>query len=201
MRHDRILFHDVSFSLQSGEGLLLCGGNGSGKSTLLKILAGLLRPSQGQILFQNESILDSEAFSDARLFIGHQLGLKNNFTVNEMMLSFLAFRHQARRFFPVDAYLEKFHIQALQSRLIKTLSAGQKQKLALSLAFASQSTLLLLDEPTSNLDEMGKTHFMAALRDHLAHQGSVIVSTHQPECFRDLPMTLLNLTQRGYEHV
>ncbi|MEN9538871.1 MAG: hypothetical protein RLZZ126_1106 [Pseudomonadota bacterium] len=138
----------VNLSLEAGERLALIGGNGSGKSTLLRVLHGLQAPSEGRVvfdapvrkamLFQRPFILRSSVLDNAALGLRAQ-GLP----VEEA-------RAQAR------VALQLVELDAVAGRNARTLSGGQQQRLALARAWCLRPDVLLLDEPTANLDPHGK---------------------------------------------
>jgi len=196
-RDNRVLFHNFSLAVQGGQGVVLTGDNGAGKTTLLKILAGLIQPQQGEVLFQSENIQESTQFAQARYFMSHQLGLKNSFTAAQMVTFFMAFRGIASE---STAVLNMFGLGALSEQPIKSFSAGQKQKLALSLAFAAQAKLLLLDEPTSNLDASGLRAFTEAINLHLEKGRMLVFSSHDPKHFSHLPVQVCNIAGGQHAH-
>lgn len=136
--NDRILFHDVSFSIQEGEKAALIGTNGSGKSTLLKILANEETLDTGRIL--RKSQLNVRYLSQNPVFS------KN--TIWDEMLS-----HQKDcPEYQIKSILTKLGLNNFSAQ-IEHLSGGQRKRLALAIALMEPCDLLLLDEPTNHLDD------------------------------------------------
>lgn len=139
---------EVHLRVSAGEAVALVGANGSGKSTLLRLLHGLLEPSQGSraadpgarqaMLFQRPMLLRTSARNNVAL----ALWLRGT-------------PWRAARARAVEA-LARVELQALAGRPARTLSGGQQQRLALARAWAQQPDVLLLDEPTANLDPHAK---------------------------------------------
>jgi heme exporter protein A len=174
-RGDRPVFSGLSFSLTSGEALVVTGANGSGKSTLLKTIAGFLKPSAGTVRLENPTGGDSEA---ALHYLGHLNALKPALTVGEN----LAFW---RRFFgnpkaQVEAALEEVGLAGLGDLPAGYLSAGQKRRVAIARLLVSERPLWLVDEPTAALDKPSEQMFATLLRRHLDAGGLTVAATHLP---------------------
>jgi heme exporter protein A len=175
-RGERLVFRDVNFSVPDGGCLLLTGPNGSGKSTLLRLIAGLLRPAAGTLLWDAE-----DAFADLPMhakqvaFIGHQDAVKSGLTVEEN-LCFAARLTGA----DIGEALAAVGLEELSDLPARMLSAGQKRRLALARLVLSRARLWLLDEPTLGLDIGSVQRFGDMLRDHRSHGGSVVAATHLP---------------------
>lgn len=179
----------VSFALARGEVMCLLGPNGGGKSTLLKTVLGLLPPRAGTIRVDGE---DTSMWSPQRraLSLGYvpQSGAGQfAFTVAEMVLMGRAAHHGA--FEPPSAQdreiaamaLAALNIDALAERDWLKISGGERQLALIARALAQQPRVLVLDEPTANLDFGNQVRVLAEVR-RLAAQGlAVIFATHHPE--------------------
>lgn len=175
VRGERRLFADLSFTVGPGEALLLLGPNGTGKTSLLRLLAGLLKPEQGRVLWQDTPIdEDPEAFHRALSFAGHLDAVKPVLTVAEN-LQFWARLHGGDR---VAEALDRFGLAALADIPARFLSAGQKRRLGLARIIAAPAHLWLLDEPTVSLDAGSVAALMAAVAAHRQAGGSVVAATH-----------------------
>src|SRR3982750_4393460 len=147
LRGERAVFAGLSFRLDPG-GALLLGANGAGKSTLLRLLAGLLRPEAGLLLWDGTDALADRAAHAARLrYLSHQDALKPALTAREN-LSFFARLWGGQ----VDAALEALDLLPLAELPARVLSSGQKRRLALARLALAPAPLWLLDEPTVGLD-------------------------------------------------
>jgi heme exporter protein A len=176
LRGERLVFAGLSFALPAGAALLLTGANGAGKSTLLRILAGLMRPAEGTVLWQGEDIAADPAAHARRLrFLAHQDALKPALTVAEN-LAFFA-RLWGGEVAPALAALGLGPLAQLPARL---LSAGQQRRLALARLALAPADLWLLDEPTTGLDAAAVERLRPLLARHRAAGGIVIAATHSP---------------------
>jgi len=175
-RGERLIFRELDFTLAAGEALILAGPNGSGKSTLLRLLAGLVRPAAGQLLWDRQDALADLSLHAARVaYVGHQDAVKPGLTVLEN-LRFAAALSRAK----VDDALAALALEQLAELPARMLSAGQKRRLALSRLVLSQASLWLLDEPTLGLDTASIERFGALLAGHRERGGIVVAATHVP---------------------
>jgi len=166
----------VSFQVASGEIFGLLGPNGAGKTTTLECVVGLVHRHAGRI-----SICGVDTFSDperARANVGAVLptmGLPDKITPREALTVFGRFYPEA---VAPQMLLHRFGLVEKADAAFDTLSSGQKQRLALALAFMNDPALLLLDEPTTGLDRLGRRE----VQDHIAairKEGhAVLLATH-----------------------
>ena len=175
-RGERLVLRDIDLSVPAGGALLLVGANGSGKSTLLRLLAGLLRPAAGRVLWAGQSVFADPAAHGARLvYVGHQDAVKPGLTAAENL------RFAARAGGgTVAAGLAAVGLEALADLPARMLSAGQKRRLALARLAVSAAPLWLLDEPTLGLDAGALARCGGLLSGHRARGGLVVAATHLP---------------------
>ena len=178
-RGDRLIFQGLGFSVQPGGALLLLGPNGSGKSSLLRLLAGLLKPSSGDIFWGAKPVASDRETHVGRLhYLGHQDAVKPVLTVEENLL-FWARLHDPKTPEPrVEAALAAFNLKALARTPGKLLSAGQRRRLGLARLLAAPAPLWLLDEPSVGLDIESVDRLETILAEHRAGGGIVALSTH-----------------------
>jgi heme exporter protein A len=176
LRGERVIFAEVSFRLNAGGALLLVGANGAGKSSLLRLLAGLLPPAAGTLLWDGADALADRAAHAARLrYLSHQDALKPALTARENL-----------RFFArlwggeVAAALAALDLAPLAELPARVLSAGQKRRLALARLALGVAPLWLLDEPTVGLDTAAVARLGELLARHRAAGGMVLAATHLP---------------------
>jgi heme exporter protein A len=175
-RGERLVFSDLSLTVPTGGALILAGPNGSGKSTLLRLLAGLVRPAAGRLLWNGADALSDIAGHGRRVaYLGHQDAVKPGLTVAENLR--FAATVSGR---PIIAALEAVGLEALADLPARMLSAGQKRRLALSRLLLSVAPLWLLDEPTLGLDTASIERFGGLLARHRESGGMVIAATHVP---------------------
>jgi heme exporter protein A len=175
-RGERLVFRDLDFTVPAGGALVLTGANGSGKSTLLRLLAGLVRPIAGRLLWNGEDALADPPSHVARVtYLGHLDAVKPGLTVGENL------RFAARTSGgSVDDALAALGLWELADVPARFLSAGQKRRVALARLALSVALLWLLDEPTVGLDAASLEHVGALLRAHRGRGGVVVAATHVP---------------------
>lgn len=167
MRQQKEIFAKVSFTVKSGELLWVQGENGCGKSSLLRILAGLLTPTEGSILWK-----ENPSFH----YVGHMNGLKLGLTVEENV--FLLEDLYARNAHMPCELLEELALGHAFKTVVKYLSAGQKRRFALAKLLMFPRHTWLLDEPFTSLDQTSRQFFTKHLEKHLA-SGMAIISSHE----------------------
>ncbi len=153
----RLIFKNLNFKIQN-EGILgISGANGSGKSTLVKIIAGINSPTEGKIIHQeNGKEIIAEKLHNYIGFVSPYLVLYEEFTAWENLNYFAQIRRVKFNKEKIENLLSEFLIYNRKDDLVKTYSSGMKQRLKFIFALMHSPKLLILDEPTSNLDEEGK---------------------------------------------
>lgn len=198
-RGERIILRNMSFSLNSGEGLLLQGSNGSGKTTLLRCIAGFMTAIEGEINLASASEnIESEDIEIGEYchYIGHLNGIKSQFTVYENLVFFkdyFASSPQMRAHIPkqfldnenldgknndLEDALNVFNLRDLRDIPAGALSAGQKRRLCLLRLCLVKRPIWLLDEPTVALDQTSQELLVKIIQNHITLGGLVIVATH-----------------------
>ena len=178
-RGGRLVFDDLSFSLAKGELLVLTGPNGSGKTTLLRALALLVPAEAGTIRWQGADVAaDREAWRASLGWLGHQEGLKGDLTVRENLLIAERLRGAETNVTRIDDALAAFDLMPLAQRAVRTLSAGQRRRVALARVAAAGAALWLLDEPLNALDAASQVALRMIVEIHLQSGGLAIAATH-----------------------
>jgi heme exporter protein A len=160
------LFHNLSFEINSGEGLHIKGGNGSGKSTLLRIILGITSPSKGLIQAYDQDLKIS--------YLGHKNAIKNYLTPIEN-LDLLFSGDELNLAFE---WLNKLGLSHVQDELTASLSFGQQKKLALIRVLAQSSDLLVLDEPFVGLDQATADQLNSFLAQKISQGVGLILTSH-----------------------
>ena len=189
-RGGRIVFRDVSFSLDAGEALVVTGPNGAGKSSLLRQLAGLVDVAGGTLVL--EGGLSEASTAEQAHYIGHLDALKAAMTVRETAEFWSGFLggSQAR----IDRAFDVFDLVALSDLPVAYLSAGQRRRLTLARLLIAPRSLWLLDEPSVALDAASLARLVSAMEAHLAEGGLIVAATHQPLGFvRSRSLDLLSV--------
>jgi heme exporter protein A len=175
VRGGRRLFRDLGFAVAAGEALTVTGPNGAGKSSLLRLIAGLLKPSEGQIALEGGP--DDRATGTLAHFVGHLDGVKAALTAAEnleFMRALLGGRPDG------TSTLATLGLEPLADVPAGMFSAGQKRRLALARLLVAPRPLWLLDEPLTALDAQGQTLVASLARAHLQRGGMVVAATHAP---------------------
>lgn len=176
LRGERVVFAGLSFALAPGGALLLTGPNGAGKSSLLRLLAGLLVPAEGSLLWGGEDALADRARHARRLrYVGHGDALKPALTAREN-LAFYARLWGGE----VEAALTALDLLPLADLPARVLSTGQRRRLGLARLALAPAPLWLLDEPTTGLDAASVQRLGALLARHREAGGMVLAATHLP---------------------
>ena len=175
-RKSKCVLHDFSLSLEAGRVYGLLGKNGAGKSTLLYLMSGLLTPQNGQVLYHE---------TDVRRRL--PITLQDMFLVPEEFelpaVSLISYVELNSPFYPrfskeeMVKYLHYFEMDMDVN--LGALSMGQKKKVFMSFALATNTALLLMDEPTNGLDIPGKSQFRKFIASGMTDNKTIVISTHQ----------------------
>src|SRR3970040_1762695 len=152
----RVIFEGIRGTLRSTDALAITGRNGSGKSTLAKILAGLLTPNAGSITYERQSQrIETRDFHRHLGFVAPYLQLYDEFTGYENLDLFARLRALRLPAEMCDRLLDLVGLASSRNELVRNFSSGMKQRLKYAFALLNQPPLLILDEPTANLDSEG----------------------------------------------
>ena len=181
----------VDLQFKEGEFIVLKGVSGSGKSTILSLIAGLLKPTSGEVIVDNKKISKlpdhfcSEFRRDNIGFIFQRYNLISTLSVHDNIVLPL-FPENLER----EALEEKFqrtvtlfNIKHKEESLVKNLSGGEQQRVAIARANVNNPKIILADEPTANLDEKLSLDFIEIMRGLKATNKTIILATHDPLFF------------------
>ncbi len=174
-RGGRIVFSDLSFTIEAGRSLTVTGPNGAGKSTLLRALAGLLPPAGGTISLTPAS---DATLSEEAHYVGHADALKNLLTVAENLEFLGPMLDAGRGGIPVEEALAAFRLSHAAHLPAAYLSAGQRRRAALARLLVAKRPVWLLDEPLTALDIGSQTLMAEIMKAHLAEGGLIVAATH-----------------------
>ena len=175
---------DVSFSLKEGQINVLLGPNGIGKSTILKCLNGILKPKEGEIEILNRKIKEYKGKQLAKtIAYVEQSPHIDNLNVYETILlgrtPYITFAPTKEDKEIVNKVIREIGLEDLLHRNISSLSGGERQKVMIALALASNSRILLLDEPTANLDIKNALMIMNLIKSLTKKENlTVLISMH-----------------------
>ena len=175
------IFRDISYTFILGESYAILGPNGSGKSTLLQVLNGSLSPSAGTINynFEGKPIATEEIFKQLSLAAPY-LELIEEFTLAEMIDFHFKFK-SCKAGLDKTAIISLLGMETSTNKLIRYFSSGMKQRLKLALAFCADTPILMLDEPTSNLDAQGVEWYLSLVQQFALNRLTIICSNQEHE--------------------
>jgi len=190
-QEDKELIKNLNITFKEGELVVIRGKSGSGKSTLLSLIAGLLKPTSGEVIVDGKQISKlPDHFStlyrrDNIGIIFQKYNLINELSVKENILLPLLPLNLKKRELNVRAemVMSAFHIQHKSEELVKNLSGGEQQRTAIARANIANPKIILADEPTANLDEKLSLAFIEILKEMKTQSKSIIVATHDPLFF------------------
>lgn len=173
------LFSELSFTLSSGEVLLVRGPNGSGKTTLLRTLCSLTAPTTGEIFWHGRKVLLFEQnLREDLVYLGHQPALKEELSVQENLGYALRLSGIVADSVQIDA-LERVGLADRRKFQVRQLSQGQKRRLNIARLILSTQKLWLLDEPLTALDDAGIDLLTGVIEQHSRAGGMAVMATHQ----------------------
>ena len=165
---------EISFSIREPSIYVVLGPNGAGKTTLFRTLAGILRPSSGEVLIHGESIREQSS-RDRLHYLSHLDGMPDGLRVREA----LEFYARVERATPadVDRVLELLELRELSGSYLAKLSAGQRKRVSIGRVFLRERSIYLLDEPTTSLDPKVAREIRTLILG-LAREKVVLYSSH-----------------------
>lgn len=172
------IFKNINYSFKSGQSYAILGINGSGKSTLLQVISSSLTPSTGTLKYiVEEKEIDVENVYQHLSIAAPYLELIEEFTLLEVLDFHFSFKKRLNNL-NNQALINLLNMDSSKNKQLKYFSSGMKQRVKLILAFCSDTTILLLDEPTSNLDEQGIAWYLD-LVNQFSKDRLIIVCSNQ----------------------
>lgn len=189
---NRAVLSDINLELRSGEWLALLGPNGVGKSTLLRLMAGLLKPSTGQVRLGGERLERWSSWMRGQkiAFLPQNGGYPEDLTVEEVVAlgrtPHLGLLGQAGKadWEALEWAMQQTQVTEFRHRLLPTLSGGERQRVMLARALAARPQYLLLDEPTNHLDLHHQAEFICLLTGLRAQGIGTLTVLHDPNLAR-----------------
>lgn len=176
------VFKNLSHQFKENLVYGIAGRNGSGKSTFLKIISGLLTPTEGTIRYSHlRQTINRENIYRYINIAAPYIDLIEEFTLEEMVQFHMKFRKTTLKH--ASDWIELMELKSASGRLLNHFSSGMKQRVRLALALYSNGEILILDEPTSNLDEEAKAWFFNHLESQKKSK-TVLVASNEKEDFK-----------------
>jgi ABC-type multidrug transport system ATPase subunit len=186
------ILKNLSLDIPSQSSLSITGANGSGKSTLIKLISAYMEPTLGNIqYFENKNIYPIESISQSIGLAAPYVDLIEEFSLKEHVEFHFKFRSTP---FSLDEIIAKTNFQFFVDKKVKDFSSGMKQRLKLALAIYAENKLLILDEPTSNLDQEGIEWYRDEILQKLG-TCTIIVASNQQHEYDFIPYTI-NLSNK-----
>lgn len=170
----KIVLDDISFQVHSGERVAIVGKNGCGKTTLMKILAGVMKPSQGTISYYGKSPLENRKYF--RKYCGYvpqENPLIEELTVKDNLRLWGADKSKG-----YGQLIEMFQLETIMKMPVNKLSGGMKRRLCIACALAEWPPIFIMDEPTASLDMYYKESINAWMKEYQKMKGIVIITSH-----------------------
>ncbi len=178
IRDDRLLFERLDFRLHPGQTLLIEGTNGSGKTSLLHILCGIRQPDEGEVRWNGENIERLGAdYHEAMSYLGHRDGIKLDLSPRENLEMARALG-AANPDISADEALDRVNLYGFEDVPARTLSAGQKRRVALARLFMIRARLWVMDEPLTSLDRAGIAMVEDMVKAHIEQGGMAVMTSH-----------------------
>lgn len=184
----KVVVSDASLTLAPGEAICLLGANGSGKTTLFKTILGLLRPISGQVFVDGEDVAHwpRQRLAKALGYVPQAHTPPFAFRVRDVVLMARAAHHgvfaspDKRDFAIADEALERMGLTSLAGERYTELSGGERQLVLIARALAQQASIMVLDEPTSNLDFGNQVRVLRNVQALVESGLALLITTHYP---------------------
>lgn len=186
------IFKGIDYTFVSGKSYAVLGPNGSGKSTFLQVLASSLSPSAGKVSYVYKGLpVAVDSFYRYLALTAPYLELPEEFTLRELISFHFRFK-QFRPGIQMAYILDLLNFPGAADKQIRNFSSGMKQRTKIALALCADTPVLLLDEPTSNLDQQGILWYLDLIKEHTAGRITVVGSNQPHEyafCDHELLVT------------
>ena len=173
------IFRNLNYEFQSGESYTFIGANGSGKSTLMQVLSGFMPHSEGLINYKcSQKSLTIDDYYKHLVIAAPYLELIEDFTLTEIVEFHVKFK-PLKNNLSTSEFIDFIELPKAQNKEVKFFSSGMKQRVKLGLAFWSDCEILMLDEPTSNLDAEATSWYLRNVQEHSKNR-LLFICSNQP---------------------
>jgi len=168
------IISEINLVINKGDYVLITGGNGSGKSTLIKLILGLIKPNKGKIETSSLKLIEKSVG-----YVSQSINVDKDFpiTVKELILLECKVSKNLCELSP-QIHLSMFNAEYLVDKKIGELSGGELQKVLISRALVTDPDILILDEPTNNLDKLARENLHNLLKKLNKQEKTIIQVTH-----------------------
>lgn len=175
------IFRNVNYAFETGNQYAITGSNGSGKSTLLRIISGQLTPSEGKIsFFAGSGQIPADQIYNSISYAAPYIDLIDDLTFDEAIRFHSKFKPFLNNLIP-EEIKSASGLTAHGSKYLKEFSSGMRQRVKLILSILSESSILLLDEPTTNLDEAGVNWYLDLIQKYAKNRIVIVCSNQERE--------------------
>lgn len=173
------IFRNLNETFQSGESYTFVGSNGSGKSTLLQVISGYIPQSEGIINYEiADKKIEIDNFYKYLIIAAPYLELIEDFTLTELLAFHIKFK-PLKNNLSIAEFIDFIELPKAKNKEIKFFSSGMKQRVKLGLAFLSNCEILMLDEPTSNLDAQATNWYLRNVQEYSRNR-LLFICSNQP---------------------
>ncbi|MBA3682798.1 MAG: ABC transporter ATP-binding protein [Bacteroidetes bacterium] len=170
------IFKGLTYTINAGDKVVVLGGNGSGKSTLLQVISGFITENEGEVIYKvNDKIIPVDKIKNHISFASPYIHLVEDFTLTEMIDHTKIFKPFIKDL-STEQIIKLLDLEAAKDKFIKQFSSGMKQRLKLGVAILCDTSLLLLDEPVSNLDANAIAWYKNIIKEYSQNRTVIVAS-------------------------
>ena len=192
------IYKQLNLDLHKGEKIALIGSNGAGKSTMMKLMTGLVKPNEGEIYIKSLAVHETKPEKVSK-YVSMVYQNPEDMFIKDSIEADIAYAMQVRNVEDwkenTDALLERFRLTNLKDRDGRLLSGGQMRRASLAIGVALCPEILLLDEPTANLDIATRKEIMKTLKDMEDITDTVMIATHDMQLVSEWAERIIVLYQ------